>query len=253
MSKTLVLMKRLWLVETLNLSEKMNPYWAKLQKTLLMKKKSYMLFLTFVTDIAVHLVESVSACREGDLGWLAVYGVPCVLVLVVLYLLTWETLIVPFMNSVIDQISHPFGTIAGADRLPMFTIQVPSCTMWPWLLRGCVKVGLVLPVVSCCAYLCAREESQTTSIFCICITTLEGRHCIVGVKWMRHPWLLWAHNATRSYRQDQEVYSRSCITMMCLMLCSSNLFTWDFGGLWFTYSWCQMMCSRQESRASYWL
>ena len=48
-------------------------------------------------------------------------------------------------------------------------------------LRGLSKVSLVLSMVSCDLCPCVREGmSNFSSLLCNCITTLGGRHCIVG-------------------------------------------------------------------------
>ena len=63
------------------------------------------------------------------------------------------------------------------------------------------------------------------------------------------------HNATaaRSCWLGHDLFSRSSITVICLMLISSMMFTYGilvFWRLWLTYVVCQMMCIWQESGVS---
>ena len=80
--------------------------------------------------------------------------------------------------------------------------------------RGYIRVSLVSPFVSCCLCVSQRRNAERHFSHCCCITTLGGRHCIVGLEWIKHWWLLGTHHVTRSCWQGHELFSRSSITML---------------------------------------
>ena len=56
------------------------------------------------------------------------------------------------------------------------------------------------------------------------------------------------HNATRSFCQSHDLVSRSSITVVCVILICSVIFTFRFcWRLWLIYASCQMMSMRKES------
>ena len=115
------------------------------------------------------------------------------------------------------------------------------CGHNPW--RGYIKVGLVLLIVSYLLCLRATEGMPNNSSHLFyCITTLVGRHRIVGFDWIVHWWLLGACNTTRSCWQGHDLFIRSSIIMICLMLICSMIFTSGFSedGGWLTLDakWC---------------
>jgi hypothetical protein len=96
-------------------------------------------------------------------------------------------------------------------------------------LRGISKVSLVLPMVSYLLCPCAREGlSNFSSCLFNCITTLGGRHCIVGFWVKDHWWLLGTQHVIRSCCQSHDLVSRSSITMINFILNSSIIFPWGF-------------------------
>ena len=152
------------------------------------------------------------------------------------------------MNFVIVQVSRSYRLLV-CGIIPILTIAVLAPIIDHNSVRGYVEVSfgvaLLSPIVLC---VCKRKNAKHQVPLCYCNTTLGGRHCIVGFEWIGHWWLLGTHHATRSCWQGQDLFSRSSITMICLMLISSKIFTSGFfWRLWLTYASCQMMLMRQES------
>ena len=80
-----------------------------------------------------------------------------------------------------------------------------------------------------------------------CVTTLGGRHCIVGI-WVSSAMVVFRNTqSTRSCWLGHNLFSRSRITMICLMLISIMT---CFSRLSLTYTRYQMMYRWQESGVS---
>jgi hypothetical protein len=132
------------------------------------------------------------------------------------------------MKSVIVQVSRSYrllfcGVITYMNYTSACTNYV-TITLWEGIL-GSVWCCHLSPIVC----VCAREGmSNIIASLLYCITTLGGRHCIVGFQWIEHWWLLGTHHATRSCWQGHDLFSRSSITMIWLMLISSIIFTVGF-------------------------
>ncbi len=152
------------------------------------------------------------------------------------------------MKFVIVQVSRSYRLLVLRGN---YLFELHQCLHQPCdhnSVRGCSRVRLVLPSVSYCLFVCKRRNAEHHFSLCCYITTLGGRHCIVGFEWIEHWWLLGTHHATRSCWQGHDLFSRSSITMICLMLISSIIFTFGFiWRLWLTYASCQMMSIWQES------
>ena len=93
------------------------------------------------------------------------------------------------------------------------------------MLRSVLVLPFLSPIVLC---VCKRKNAKHQVPLCYCNTTLGGRQCIVGLEWIGHWWLLGTHHATRICWQGHNLFSRSSITMICLMLISSIIFTFGF-------------------------
>ena len=112
-------------------------------------------------------------------------------------------------------------------------------------------------VVSYVLWMCGRgnSEQQFQSFFSITTLRLSGRHWIVDFKWMEHWWFLGPHNITRKCWQGHELFRRSSITMICLMLISSMISTFGFcedsGWLMLGAKWCAYDKKMEYSTALY--
>ena len=107
---------------------------AMLAEKPLKKEKSGKLFVKFVAYNFVCVVESVSACEEGDFGpiWLTLtHRVVCVCALRSHNLMTYFHVNpdCPIIISVIGQVSHLHGRKVSAGNVPVFTISVLAPTM----------------------------------------------------------------------------------------------------------------------------
>ncbi len=124
------------------------------------------------------------------------------------------------MNFVIVQVSWSYRLLVSR-ILPILTIVVLAPAIDHNSVRGYTKVScgvdLLSPIVLC---VCKRKNTKHQVSLCYCITTLGSRHCIVGFEWIEHWWLLGTDHATRSCWQDQDLFNRSSITMINLMLIS---------------------------------
>ena len=128
-------------------------------------------------------------------------------------------------------------------RYLCFTISMLTPTMWPLLLRGISKVGLVLPAVSWCLLFCVQEvKPNNSSHLLYCITrcrrqALHSRLILVNGQ------LVYVSdtNVTKSCWQGHSLFSRS--VSPCLVWCWSpvSIHLGSIGWLWLTYpgrKWC---------------
>ncbi len=132
------------------------------------------------------------------------------------------------MKYVIVQVSRSYSQLV-CGIIPIWTIRVLESAINHNSVRGCIKVSFgvafLSPIVLC---VCKRKNAKHQVPLCYCITTLGCRHCRVGFEWIEHWWLLGTYHSTRSCWQVRDFFSRSSITMICLMLISSKIFTFGF-------------------------
>ena len=169
-----------------------NPFWARLtEKPLVEGKKSKLIVIcgTYINvlEILKHKCLLLLRGRLDDLWFLVrlTFAI-CICVLLshhengYFHVKPWLSY---HMNFVMIQVSHPYrlnvyvGQITCVHYTSTFTNHVTR-TFYEGILRS-VWCCLWSPI--CCVCVQQRECQTIVPIFLYCITTLGGRHCIVGV------------------------------------------------------------------------
>ena len=99
-----------------------------------------------------------------------------------------------------------------------------TITLWEGLVRS-VRCCLWSPIF---VSVCNRRNAEHKFLLCYCITTLGGRHCIVGFEWIEHWWLLGTPMPLETADNAMILSAGQASPWFFLMLTSSMIFTLGF-------------------------